>query len=109
MTKKWKRDQKTRLIETSLKAVTLKHEQPKNLPVKLSDLNEAATKVAVEYADFETPWEQSLKLMVEAAGVQLGKTEGCGESEEITPVNVSTVSYNSLLNTTFSLYTLRSH
>jgi len=65
MAKNLKRDEKTELIERSLKAVTLKHEKPKNIPIKLSHLNEAASKVAVEYADFETPWEQSLKLMVE--------------------------------------------
>ena len=92
MTKNLKRDERTELIEQSLKAVSLKHEQSKTLPVKLSHLNEAASRVAVEYADFETPWEQSLKLMVEAAGVQLsGKSYGIEENEPVTPAVVATV------------------
>lgn len=53
-----KRDEKAKLIEDSLKGVTVRHEQPKNRGVKISQLNDAAAKVAVEYADFETPWEQ---------------------------------------------------
>ena len=39
------------------------------IKVKLHQLSNAASKVAAEMADFETPWFQSLKLMVEAAGV----------------------------------------
>ena len=53
-----KRDERAKLIEDSLKRVTIRHEQPKNRNVKISQLNDAAAKVAVEYADFETPWEQ---------------------------------------------------
>ena len=93
MTRKLKKDEKTQLIERSVKSVTLNHEKSKTLPVKLSHLNEAASRVAVEYADFETPWEQSLKLMVEAAGVQLNKFDQAGENQQITPSNVAAVSY----------------
>ena len=44
----------------------------------MHQLSNAASKVAAEMADFETPWFQSLKLMVEAAGVSF--------DQEIIPV-----------------------
>ena len=55
--------------------------------VKLCQLNEAASKVAAEIADFETPWFQSLKLMVDAAGVtfedEFVPVEGIQMNQEI--------------------------
>ena len=55
--------------------------------VKLCQLNEAASKVAAEIADFETPWFQSLKLMVDAAGVtfedEFVPVEGTQMNQEI--------------------------
>ena len=55
--------------------------------VKLCQLNEAASKVAAEIADFETPWFQSLKLMVDAAGVtfedEFVPVEGIEMNQEI--------------------------
>jgi hypothetical protein len=88
-----RREEKALLVESSISHVT-KLENPIPREVKLTDLNEASSKVAREYADFETPWEQSLKLMVAAAGVQLGKqNDGSGEMiERITPQKAAVVS-----------------
>ena len=79
--------------------------------VKLCQLNEAASKVAAEIADFETPWFQSLKLMVDAAGVtfedEFVPVEGIQMNQEISDrvIKVPIFSKNMNLFTKMIIFT----
>merc|ERR1711892_155542 len=82
--KMMKRGEKQKLIDQSLVACHLNAEAPRDRgEVRLYELSKAASKVAAELAEFETPWFQSLRLMVEAAGVQLDHDDIVPENAEI--------------------------
>ena len=70
--------------------------------VKLCQLNEAASKVAAEIADFETPWFQSLKLMVDAAGVtfedEFVPVEGIQMNQEISDRVIKVLIFSNNMN-----------